>query len=57
LYWAARHGHFEVVKLLLDAHAEANSKTLHEWTPLHSAAYSGQLEVVKLLLDGHAEVE
>jgi len=57
LEWAARMGHTEVVKLLLDNKADVNaSRHTDGATPLHVAAQEGHTEVVKLLLDNKADV-
>jgi len=57
LEWAARTGHTEVVKLLLDSNADVNAKRPTGVTPLHIAAQEGRTEVVKLLLvDNNAHV-
>ncbi|KAF7507147.1 hypothetical protein GJ744_010829 [Endocarpon pusillum] len=50
MHLAARDGHLEVVKLLLDR-ADVNVSSNEGWTPMHLAARDGHLEVVKLLLD------
>ena len=57
LEWAARKGHAEVVKLLLDNKADANtSRHTDGVTALHVAAQNGHTEVVKQLLDNKAVV-
>jgi len=57
LEWAARMGHTEVVKLLLDNNAKVNvSRPTDGCTPLFIAAQQGHAEVVKLLLDNRADV-
>ena len=57
LEWAARKGHAEVVKVLLDnkAHVNVNRPT-DSVTPLYVAAQEGHTEVVKLLLANKADV-
>ena len=40
----------EIVRLLLDAGADPNAKSLEGATPLHSAAFTGDLEIAELLL-------
>jgi len=56
LEWAARKGHVEVVKALLDNQADANASYTDGVTPLLTAAYEGHAEVVKLLLENKADV-
>jgi hypothetical protein len=54
LIWAARHGHAEVVKMLLAAGADIEAKysdVSNGRTPLGLAAEWGHANVVKLLLD------
>jgi ankyrin repeat protein len=56
LYEAALEGHFEVVKLLLKAGADAACTTNNGWTALHVAAYQGREKAALLLLQHGAEV-
>ena len=54
---AARKGHAEVVKLLLEGNkADVNASDYDGVTPLYIAARKGYTEVVKLLLDNKADV-
>lgn len=55
LHCAARMGHKELVKLLLDQKANANSTTTAGHTPLHIAAREGHLQTVRILLDADAQ--
>jgi Ankyrin repeats (3 copies)/Ankyrin repeats (many copies) len=57
LHLAASNGHSEVVKLLLEAKAEVDSKSNYGRTPMSWAAWNGHSEVVKLLLEAKAEVD
>ncbi|XP_077292277.1 uncharacterized protein LOC143915477 [Arctopsyche grandis] len=51
LHHAARAGHLEVCRLLIDLGASVNVQTRAALaTPLHRAASAGKLEVVKLLM-------
>ena len=54
IHAAADEGHLEVMKLLLEARADTNSKTAFGATALHPAARKGLLEVVQVLLEAGA---
>jgi ankyrin repeat protein len=57
LHMAAAHGYSEKARLLIDAGADVNQRTVidgHE-TPLMAAAFSGRPETVQLLLDHGAD--
>ncbi|RPB22045.1 ankyrin, partial [Terfezia boudieri ATCC MYA-4762] len=56
LHIAAKKGHLEVVKVLLDKGATINAMTHVNRTALHMAAENGHLEVVKVLLDKGATI-
>uniref|UniRef100_A0A3P9H812 Uncharacterized protein n=1 Tax=Oryzias latipes TaxID=8090 RepID=A0A3P9H812_ORYLA len=51
LHCAARMGHKELVKLLLEHKANPNSTTTAGHSPLHIAAREGHVQTVRLLLD------
>ena len=51
LHIAARHGHEDTVRLLLECGACANVEDSHGETPLHDAAYTGRARVARMLLD------
>ncbi len=55
LHCAARMGHKELVKLLLDHKANPNSTTTAGHTPLHIAAREGHVQTVRILLDMDAQ--
>ena len=58
LHFAAQNGHINVVKLLLGAGADVESKSNTGRTPLSCAAGDGRLDVVKFLVrEGGANVE
>ena len=50
LHYAAKHGHPETIKLLIDAGADIHAKTIHGSTPLHYAADSHNPGAVKALI-------
>ena len=56
LHLAARAGHPEVAKLLLDHKADINATNEDGRTPLHYASLSTNVAVLKLLLANHAEM-
>ena len=55
LHLAARHGHAEVVKVLLENEANLTARDKNGLTPLHTASEYSQAPVVNLLLDAHAD--
>lgn len=64
IHYAARTGHLDIVKLLLDFKAEVDAKVEARtpdgpagWTPLHLAAERGRVSVVKLLIERGANIE
>jgi Ankyrin repeats (3 copies) len=57
LQTAARHGHDEVVALLIRRGANLNAADGSGYTPLHLAAEGGHLDVVKRLVKAGAKVD
>ena len=51
---AARNGHTDTVKLLLERGATKDVKTSYGKTPIHLAAENGHTDTVKLLLSAGA---
>lgn len=51
---AARNGHADIVRLLLQHGARPTKADKHGWSPLHRAAQGGSAEVVRLLLEAGA---
>jgi ankyrin repeat protein len=54
LMWAAAHGHVDVVKALLEAHAAPSARSNGGFTPLLFAAREGHIAVADALLSGGA---
>ncbi|GJM32259.1 MAG: hypothetical protein DHS20C18_12600 [Saprospiraceae bacterium] len=54
---AAREGHLDMVRLLLDNGADANLYLGELYTPLMAAASEGHLEIVKLLIERGARAK
>ena len=52
---AAEDGHSKVVKALIEAGADLNSRGLRQMTPLYAAAQGGHMGAVKLLLRAKAD--
>ena len=58
LHFAARHGHAEVAKLLIEHGADVNDRNRYVYTtPLHEAAANGHAAVAKLLLEHGARTD
>ena len=57
LFWAARRGDAECLKILLEYGADPRKPTEIGYSPLHAAAYSGSYLCCKLLLDANVEVD
>ena len=53
---AARAGHYDIVKMLLDEHADIDARNLKGNTALMAAAGEGRADVVRLLIDRGAAV-
>ncbi len=56
LMWAAAERHPDVVKALIDAHADLKANSKQGFTAIHFAARVGDLESVKLLLAAGVDV-
>ncbi|CAD8152610.1 unnamed protein product [Paramecium octaurelia] len=50
LHWACKNGHLEIVKILLQHHADFDALDVMNRTPLSIAVQENQQEIVKLLL-------
>ena len=57
LMWAAAERHPDVVKALIEAHADLKANTKQGFTALHFAARVGDLESVKLLLAAGVDID
>lgn len=53
---AARRGHLDTVKVLVEAGADVNLQGEAWYGPLHCAAYGGHLDTVKYLLEHGASL-
>ena len=56
LYIASRHGHTNIVELLLDHGAYINTRDIVMFTPLMIAVTCGHIDVVRVLLDRGADM-
>src|SRR5947207_1555395 len=56
LHIAAKNGHIQVSRLLIDQEASVNTVDHQKRSPLHGAAWGGHKAVVELLLDKGGEV-
>lgn len=56
LYLAAKYSYTNIVKLLLNAHADANTKTQNGFTALYTAIEKNHVAIVQLLVDAGADV-
>jgi len=56
LHIAAGHGHFDIVKILVENGANVNAKDLMGFTPLHSAIMGNHLAIVKFLIENGADI-
>jgi ankyrin repeat protein len=56
LVFAAREGHLEVARALLDGGAKVNETTTYGWTPLLTATNNRHYQLAKLLLERGADV-
>ncbi|KAL4916455.1 ankyrin repeat-containing domain protein [Aspergillus aurantiobrunneus] len=57
LHLASLWGHYETVRLLLEAHADTKSKSNTDTTPLHTCAAFDNPRTTKLLIDYGADME
>ena len=57
LHLAARKGHLEVCKILLENNVDKNPRNINEYTPLHFAAEERYKEATELLIKQGANME
>ncbi|HLH38212.1 MAG TPA: ankyrin repeat domain-containing protein [Bryobacteraceae bacterium] len=57
LLYAAREGHMEAVKALVESGADINQQSADKFTPLVEALANGHLDVAKYLVDKGADVK
>eukprot|EP00794_Sanderia_malayensis_P012945 gene12945-14277_t len=55
LHVAAAKGYHKVIKLLIQAGSEVNSRDADGWTPLHAAVHWGQLDAAEILTEAGAD--
>lgn len=55
IHWAARGGHAAVVRFLVEAGADIQSRMALGETPLVMAAHGGNVEIVRFLLEAGAK--
>ena len=55
LMWAARYGHTDAVRALLEGGAKTSLKNKSGWTALTDAAWHGHTEAVRALVEGGAD--
>ena len=55
IHLAARNGHLDIVRLLLEAGADKDAARQNGSTALHTAAWNGHLDVVRFLLEAGAD--
>ncbi len=56
LMWAAHEGNAEVAKILIEAGANVNARSMFGWTPLLFAARQGQVATIDALVAGVARI-
>lgn len=54
---AARHGHLDICKLLIEHGANTNPQNPNNFTPLHAAAWNGNAEIIKILIAHGAQID
>jgi len=54
---AARHGHLDICRLLIERGANTNPQNPDDFTPLHAAAWNGNAEIIKLLIAHGAKID
>jgi hypothetical protein len=54
---AARKGHLDICRLLIDKGADIEAEDREGWTPLHLVARRGHIEIARLLCDRGADIE
>ncbi|CAF1132327.1 unnamed protein product [Didymodactylos carnosus] len=57
LILAARLGHIECVKVLVDTKANVNAEDVDGWTALLNATKEGYIDIVRLLVENNADIE
>ena len=54
--WAARNGHTQVVRMLIEKGADPNIQDIIGWTALMKAAHKGNVEIAQILINNGADL-
>jgi hypothetical protein len=57
LHFAARHGHSEIARMLIEKAAKVDARDINNCTPLMWAAKGGHSDVANALLDSNAKID
>ncbi|CAF1175086.1 unnamed protein product, partial [Didymodactylos carnosus] len=57
LHTASAAGKIDIVKLLIDHHANLDARDMNDSTPLHEACANNQYRCVKILIKNHAPID
>ena len=57
LHYAARKGHSEITRLVLQNGADVNVRSNGGSTPLHCSAWNGHVDILHLLVENGADLE
>eukprot|EP00041_Stephanoeca_diplocostata_P007584 m.108440 g.108440 ORF g.108440 m.108440 type:complete len:277 (+) comp16949_c0_seq1:2134-2964(+) len=57
MHWAARNGHADAIKTLIEYDGNVSAENNHKYSPMHWAAYMGHPECILALAEGGADIE